>query len=565
LSEISELKVAQVISTNETSQISLIVIKFTQLNSVSNQTNKTFRVSNGWLLFNAENAALTTASNKDLVYLLETNLCSNQANLLNIVVSTCRKTFINVHIHVDIDSSELSFSEQEFNFKFYNLNDQFYFGVDDNQHYEMLSQSNGRLIDAKKLFKHSNILSIGNLTELNLKMSKNLNQLFYLNKKNGFIYATNFSELFSSNQTTDHTLEIEKSNQKSSAKINMKNVKIDNQLNVSISANSFNNSATNNIIIVETNVASKLEKLGFRFDKLTCINLDSITCLLMFEYNFSNDYLMVNKSLALDHLVIDAFQLLLNFYSIDGFRLELNLKLNIDFDQQNDFFDSNVSKVKLIDTKTTCLNLYLFDKTAQLSASRVRNIITNTLVLTLDFKLSKSDQNSFYLELNDTTSIDSNQLYAIDIGTTDSSFRARQTFYLARLDSDLETIKLRKYLDLISLTDLNIKLSTIEYDNNVQLFQIDSDASMAYLQNITLIDRIEAFPDCKVGLNDFIRLTGDQIHFSSGQNFFGHKVFGSGFNINLFKFIVDKVSLRILKVIQFEVGKLFNLIFLFNL
>jgi hypothetical protein len=79
------------------------------------------------------------------------------------------------------------------------------------------------------------------------------------------------------------------------------------------------------------------------------------------------------------------------------------------------------------------------------------------------------------------------------------------------------------------------------------------------VQKIYLIDKIEANAKTSLNLIDCFRLDADELKFKSDlistneNSSFNFDIFGTALNIRVYKFLVDKISLKIFKIVSFDI------------
>jgi hypothetical protein len=152
--------------------------------------------------------------------------------------------------------------------------------------------------------------------------------------------------------------------------------------------------------------------------QVTCANLDRFTCSNMFRFNPLSSHVLYNEHYALNALFARNHNLLdeqsvhvFIAFQLSPRRLEFELNVNFHLITSGNkwLFDASRPSVHLLDAHNSRIPLCLTrsDLSSQLQVVRVRNLATNTQVLTLDYVLNASLQS---LQLSNVHSLEANQL-----------------------------------------------------------------------------------------------------------------------------------------------------------
>jgi hypothetical protein len=523
------------------------------------------------------------------LYLIEVNIClktfsafENQENA-NTFVKNCRMASFNLKINFKLDLFELRFSKNEYQINLIQFEGDFY-----NEQLKSLSPIKP-IVDLKAMIQNRNLFNLDKLiqsalvefnfdasvnkNELVISSNPNNNSLFYLDKVNGNVYAASLEDIFAS-KLNAYEIEVylkHSSLVQSKAVIKFVKIKQTKEFNSSIVIKINEDAETGRILwtnlmklnlSIQLNESSKIE--------LNCFDLEQFVCNSLFKLNPKSDYLMVSKSYAVDYLfkanlnTIKQFKvrLQLAITSSQMSRIEFDVNVDLDFIGElykpTRIFEHSTSTVQLLNSTERNVKFFLLDKRdgLDLSLVRVKNLITNSKVIGLSYNLALSDRKEYFLEVQD--SLEQNQLYSFDFElklNENGDQVIRSSYFMIRLSSlDFKTSSLksiRKYLSFTSIKSVRANLTQLELEN----YKFTNENYL--VQKIYLIDRIEANSRANVNLIDCFRLDADQLTFKSDltkkNSSFNYDMFGTSFNVRVYKFLVDKISLKIFKIVSFEI------------
>jgi hypothetical protein len=323
--------------------------------------------------------------------------------------------------------------------------------------------------------------------------------------------------------------------------------------------------------------------------ELVCVNVEQVTCSRLFTLSdaVAGSVLLGIQTKLITNIMGASYQA--SFLIIIKRRFQQHqqnyshsdvLKLNITAQiEANNFvnLDTQLATEPCIIDPTTSLvrivnansNIYTFRtcqvECDQLKVLRVRNLLSNSEALAVDYKLeSVTNRRSLcWLSLKDSATLDANQLYSFDIifngdnqhlqGKINSLYVAR----LGKIDSCF-TVKRLLTIDakLIKPNSELFDLSRLETDstnneeNNGLLVQSMFIISAVKLNNMNSAAIACPNPRAMFVLDDErLKLTG-----KLSRNYLLRCLANALTEINIYAFIVDKISLRIIKAIEFNLS-----------
>lgn len=289
------------------------------------------------------------------------------------------------------------------------------------------------------------------------------------------------------------------------------------------------------------------------------------------------------------------------------FDLDLNVRVRYGefewWQQQQEPVEDDSPRVYLINSTETSQRFDLIEKRKLLPSKtfangsfgvvevvRVKNMLTNNQVLALGYRIVLDNHDQVYqLQLDDVQSLELNQLYAFDLVVRRGQNYNRQqqlssflptSIYFLRFNpyyaSDLDKVTVVKFYASLNgrqsaafnLTKIQIEYGEDEFLNDHA--QLDSPE---FVQSIVIIDRVWSNRPASCCCSDvddrrlrryFKVADADMIYFDSSSSLLlsssttqqhndANRLLGDTIEVDLFKFLVDKISLKVIRIIKYQV------------
>ena len=534
---------------------------------------------NTYLVFNLDSLEIQTPTSKlaklELFYLIELKICLQQATLENeqIFSRRCKTARFNVQVGFKIGLDELRFQADKFTFTYFSIGE---FHLDSGFNFIDPTQP---LIDAKSLLNSSNLFDIERLIRSNsIKFRIDSNPHFYLDPKNGSIFTPNIATM---KQSIDLSVDLylqkqQSTDTKTRLTLRVKRIESPQTINLEIESSRLK------LEWVNVFKLALIDRIRFDLFKtfaidFKCTNLDVRLCSSLFKFNKLTGYLLLHATKLFDPSVYflvaeKTVNLIMSIGLPNGRLAEIELNVNL-MTRENDIEEpigGEVSRVQLINTTESSLKIGLvskwaLDNSSSLEVVRVKNMLTNNQVLALGYRIELDSTNDlFYLDLDDVLSMELNQLYAFDFAARDplsaqSSplvsvyFLRFNPYYSSELDADFKLVKFYANMNGRESVGFNLSKIEIDYLPPPTTRTISSTASPQFSQNIYLINRIKSNRFVKSNLlRRYFKLESDMLYFDSSQ-LVDIELFGDSLEISLFKFVSDKLSLKVVRIVEFQV------------
>jgi len=490
---------------------------------LSNSSDIKFSI-NKVMQFGLENENETEINNDLFSIQFQTNLniepkklSSNEVRYFRILLDLCplmsrnKKIFkctqisLNVQVEINLKIEQANFLSEKFEFD-----------------YEWSKVSaNVALIDLKTLIKDS---QFHKLDQAQFDIDSDL---FVLNELLGLVYFKPFSfiRLASFNVSL---VEISTHRIIAKAKVyfNFLNLK-SNVIDLAVQLEDSESNRNDLINLIKLNTTK--EDLD-----LICLSLDQFNCKNLFSFNGPN--LILNHQEARKQSV-DQIKILIkqDKYELAYFNVNLSIESQTQ-DIQFKTFQFSQRIVNLIESTEKKAVFWLnTDKSSYLQLIRVKNIITNNEVLALDYEFKRAPNSSqYFLKLDDAMSLELNQIYSFDFRI--SNFQS--SLYMVRLKS-LDSIVNTKqfisfYCDFSVQEQLILNLSKLD----------ENDEKTLFTQKIYLLSSYT-----KLNIEHF-QIRQDKLYLIANCR----QVISSEASLSIMKFYIDKISLRVKKIIEIKLS-----------
>jgi hypothetical protein len=233
--------------------------------------------------------------------------------------------------------------------------------------------------------------------------------------------------------------------------------------------------------------------------------------------------------------------------------LNIGLKLNHMFTNLVNLIDSSKLKVEL--------HYNFLGSDAKLTVLRVKNMITNNQVLGIDYKLEKKGAINYSIDIENIEPLDVDQLYAFDLSIRNGSMHQLCSLYLIRIGQDLS-----EHIGNLKLAYTH-RASVYMGKQIADLSSVSSSDANSFVQSIYLLNRVSSNgADERVvqmlDLNGLFDLKDGKLYLDGNGAARGswheavvvNAISGMTFLVEIEKILIDKISLRIFKIIHIQVG-----------
>ncbi|CAF0722547.1 unnamed protein product [Brachionus calyciflorus] len=468
------------------------------------------------------------------LYLLKLKICLKIFNEQNSFVKECSNLSLNVNIVFNLSEEQLIFASDSFNMNFI-LIDSFLY----DQNFKLI-RTGSEILDLKNLILGSNLI---NWNSINLKFKSTNSKCFILNEQNGTLFLNDINNLESSFKIR---IDLENStNQISNLIIYFQVLKLDTVIVKNLSIQYTEEHSWTPILDLEISKINYDIYNRFQMD-LICKNLESKQFLRLFKIDRFSGFLTLNENL-MSKLKIPMVKIILKI-ELDN-RQVINFDINLHFkfytNEIKPIIESNL--VNFINNtelnhKIFVLNKLKLDNDSYLDLARVKNLNTNNLVLALDYRIKTDKFNNYYIELPYVYSLEQNQLYSFDfvVKFRDTGFLSdrylTQSLFVVRMNTPNIFSGPKSYINAAGLSQIRINLA--EFND------LESPNS-EFIQKVFLIDQISSEDKNLIALskleNDFLEL-----NLTNVEN-------RTELKIKIYKFLMNKLSLEINKVIEYEI------------
>lgn len=305
--------------------------------------------------------------------------------------------------------------------------------------------------------------------------------------------------------------------------------------------------------------------------EIKCLNVPRHICTNLFKFNQLTGWLQIHSGKLLNPVVYYQFacekEIRVRIEIGQLFEFEVNMSVKLGEREDNEVVGGDTPRVYLINSTRTSLQFDLIKQDGSSNSStgvhvaRVKNMITNNQVIALGYRVSLSDSRIYRLELDDVQSLELNQLYAFDltIGAAAAAAVLPPTpIYFIRFnpymshDSDMiRTVKFYSNLNGQQSAAFNLtKLESNYYDSTKSEF----------IQNIVILDRVRSNRLSDRTLRSFVRVDADMVYFDTTTSQHASEttgifteLLGESIEIKVFKFVADKISLKVIRVFEYKV------------
>ncbi|RNA31535.1 hypothetical protein BpHYR1_033202 [Brachionus plicatilis] len=469
------------------------------------------------------------------LYSLTLNICSKNIFHLNSFGRECFLITTNLNVVFDFNQNYMTFLSNSVHKSFIKIEDSFY-----GQNLDLIS-SNIPLIDLKHHILGANLIDWKSKREIQFSLSSEDNILI-LNPQDGTIFVKDLNSIPSNFKCQ---VLIKKSNKTlSSIFLFFQKFHVNTKLarNVTLS-DKFNSWYPLFDLQLSTINKKTYEKIKFL---IRCENLEPNLCDQLYRIDRSAGLLTMNASLAFSHRISTVkiiIELSLFSHKITSFNILFNFFYKY-FDTMP-LVESNL--VSFINPSQVKHRIFILNKKklghdVYIDMERVKNLNTNSLVLALDYRIQVDNSENYYIEIPFVFSIEPNQLYSFDFvvryrsNGSISDFFLRQSIYLVRLGSPILFSGPRKYFNTAGSKKFKINLKKF----------LDSDDKRSELLQTKFI------------LNQASTMEKNFIAQCSVDDFYLHldldtRDLGPMINLKLYKFITDKLSLEIIKVLEYNI------------
>lgn len=422
-----------------------------------------------------------------------------------------------------------------------------------------------------------------NETRATISLENNINNYFYLNPINGYLY-----NLVNSNININSTvLYVNLNNNKLKL-----NIKFFNQ-NFNIN-DSFKVSNIDTLINLNSNQYLNVFNINtqkYQINKIICLNMDQISCSNLFyiissPFNANTSFFYINKNYYLS-TNMNIMNIVINFVSIDNTYRNVNMFVSTDQANSNQLLINFMSDVYLINktvnyvTASSGNNQFklMFSVPIKYSKmnpkfyiSNIRNLQVNSEVIGLAYNFNQIDEQidnsnqytlvTYLFKLDDVYLLEPNQIYSFDIKINTSAIKYDDilvdTFYVIRFTSSINEYAIKDYQQfyenqvnngqvLVNLDDVYSK-----YASNPSL-NVNSSIDIYYLIDdiVSIDEELKNFKQYfTLGLTQF---DNSLVYLNNKLNL-DRELFGSQLNFFIKKFFIAKNSQKILQIVSFEVS-----------
>lgn len=523
---------------------SILEINLEKTNQIDTNFSKLFQIiefrSKIFLVYNSiyVNQSQSIYTNFRL-YSINLNICSKNIYHLNSFSQECFSIQVYLNILFDLELDKIKFSASSLQKTIIQIENVFY-----DQFLQTLTPNNP-LIDLKGQILGSNLINWKNNKDLKFSIvSDDAKKILVINENDATLFLNDFDSVQSN---FCPKILIEKSNiilsslsicfQKFEIKTNLaKNVTLSNQ---------FDNLLWHFLIDLNLTKINKSTKQNIKL-LIRCENLRADLCHKLFKINQVDLFLTMNKSLAYYNRIQHA-KIFIQSSLIGNKKFNFKILLNFFYKNSNKLplIDSNL--VNFITSSGTKQKLFVLNKKklgddVYIDIERVKNLNTNSLVLALDYRIEIDNLENYYIEFPFVYSIESNQLYSFDFvvkyrinGSVADSF-IRQSIYVIRLGSPVLYTAPKIYFNSAGSTIFKINLAKFQdsEENNNELWQTKFLINQLIASEKNLISH-GTIDDLNLNLDLNTRNTGPVIF------------------LKLAKFVINKLSLEIIKVLEYDI------------
>lgn len=526
--------------------------------------------SGAYLAFDLD-ALPARVHNGPLVYFLRLRVCLQQAAVENdqIFSRRCKVAEFNVQLDFKLSQDELKFRSDKFSFTYFSVN-RLYFDAD-----LVPIEPTKPLLDLTSLITDSHLLDIGAmLRSAAVSFRLGPGHDFYLDERTGLVYAP---RMFDVQQSKDYSVDVflRQTNVELKSKLIVRFKRIETNVTVSVQIER-DRPKPDWLNVFKLEMFDRLNSETFKSLQIEtrCIHMEQHTCLGLFKFNKLTGALQMQPVklfnsptgllLLTTHRSI-RIQLGLGF-TRRLFEIDLNIEVNSRQTEAEEPLGDQMSRVYLINTTEPGLQVSLIERavlenSSRVEVVRVKNMLTNNQVLALGYRVSLSDDEREYcLQLDDALSLELNQLYAFDLIVRDDSLTNSVTpsttaLYFIRFNpylSDSAAVHTVKFYTHINAEHtVRFNLSKIEADYSSEPM-VEADHA-EFHQKIVLINRVVSNRLDVRSLHRRFKLddANTLLFFDSSQ--IDIDLFGDFIQISLFKFIADKISLKVIRIVEYQV------------
>ncbi len=467
------------------------------------------------LIFKPENLIV----NKEFMHFFQVYIKVCPQIAFKILISECVTFYLSIEIEITFDIEKINFINQSFEFSFDWNNISF----------------NSPLLDLKELIENKKYI---NFEKNLLKFDINSNSSVVVEQA-GLIYIQ--SNYFKKSLQLSVDLLTTSDNVLSNIKLNLNFLNKTNQINLNVKLeNDILNEDLSLLHINETNKSLEI----------ICLTIDQTICNNVLKY--VDQYLILNLKVAKKNfgyfMHLDdnnrQIQLFLKTNKVNLYTVYINISKII---QKKEIQYRTFDAIKIVNIiKSTAKNVELLldnQNYSNLRIIRVKNIVTNNEVLALDYEF-KSKMNYSYLKINDANSLELSQIYSFDFNISKNGNIIQSSLYSIRLNQfDIKSInKSKQFISFFCDDSLEeqLILNLIKFeDTNENL------SGGHFMQKIYLIS---SYSNLKI---EYFQIYGDKLYLTNSHNEC-KKILSSESSLFILKFYIDKISLRIKKIVEIE-------------
>lgn len=456
-------------------------------------------------------------------YQIQLKACPNVSNDSEIGLSfdlsqECEMITLNLVAEFSLNLNEFKFEYESYNLRFAWSN----------------TSANVALLDLKSFITNNSYLNF------NLIKFRAYSDLVIVNEQTGLVYLSSYY-YFDQIELNVSLIEVSSDKTISTTKLRIEFYQKQ-QVNLIVQLDDEN--TTEKIVVTRLNqtASNKLEVI--------CLSLSQHVCYAIFE--MENSMLILNEYETRRYLSsfkqqtnrVRRVEILIKSNKNDLIEVNLDLEINGLKEIQQPTFEYSRQLVYLVEINEKKASFSFETKNengTQIEMTRVKNLITNNEVLALDCEFKLVNKSNYLLKLDDVMSLEMNQIYSFDFNVTQLEMSYFSSLYVVRLNQLIldSVVTQKQFVSLVfddsASKQLIMNLSRENEDNPFSVFT----------QKIYLISKYSR-------LNVKYFKIYDATLYLVNAKYNCEKVVSSSSSINILKFYIDKISLRIKKVIEIE-------------